>query len=501
MMSNLDRPRALHPSSLLFLVMAHGRQRLVPLVFGIWSGFKGSWTGILLAGGIGGLLVLFALVHYFTFRYRIADGELVVTEGLVSRKVRNVPVDRIQNVDLVQNLFHRLLGVAEVRVETASGTEPEAILRVLSLDDVAKLRQQILGRSLGATDQHDSTHANTQPRGEVLLTIPTSWLVKAGLASSRGLVIVGILLGYFFQRDFDEDFDAENAKFQWLADWMPEGSNWILMLVGGVSALAVIRLLGVAWYVLRFHGYQLQRVAEDLHISCGLLTKVSATVPRRRIQFISVHQSPLLRWMKLSSIRIETAGGAGKQDEDAAATVTRRWFVPIIPNEQVEPLLEQLRPGFSWHNAAQAWSPLSPRAGQRMKRISIISGIILMIVGLVVARPWGWIPGLLAIPIFLWWSKLHLRQLGYARFDQGVLFRSGVWTRKTSVTFFDRIQTMTFSESPFDRRWGMASLQIDTAAAGPADHSIDISLLEANHVKDELAIISQRCAAAGMRWN
>ena len=74
-----DRPRRLHPTSLLFLVLASARQSLVPVVVAGYSAVKGSWIGMMIACGIVGLVALVAIIRYMTFRYRIADGELVVT--------------------------------------------------------------------------------------------------------------------------------------------------------------------------------------------------------------------------------------------------------------------------------------------------------------------------------------------------------------------------------------------------------------------------------------
>ena len=356
-----DRPRRLHPTSLLFLVLASARQSLVPAVVAGYSAVKGSWIGMVIACGIVGLVALVAIIRYLTFRYRIADGELVVTEGLISRKVRTVPIDRIQNVDLLQNVLHRLLRVAEVRVETASGTEPEAILRVLSMADVGKLRSEIFEkRHADVSLPGDSlvSPSETLPT-ETLLQIPTTWLIKAGLASNKGMIMVGVLMGIFFQQDWHMQLD-----FDQIADKLPNDAPlltaWALIPLGIVVALILIRILGVGWYLLRFHGYRLERVGEDFHLSCGLFTRVSATVPRRRIQFISIHRTPLLRLMKMASIRIETAGGAGKENEDAAATVTRRWFVPIIPEALVPRLINQLRVGFEFDETVVPWQRVSP---------------------------------------------------------------------------------------------------------------------------------------------
>ena len=54
---------------------------------------------------------------------------------------------------------------------------------------------------------------------------------------------------------------------------------------------------------LRFWGFRLQRAGEDLRISAGLLTRTSATIPRRRIQVVAVHESILRRLLKRASVR------------------------------------------------------------------------------------------------------------------------------------------------------------------------------------------------------
>lgn len=254
----IDRPRRLHPTSMLFLILAAARQSLLPAGVALYSAVKGSTVGLVIACGIAGLVALVAIVRYLTFRYRIADGELVVTEGLISRKVRTVPIDRIQNVDLLQNIIHRLLGVAEVRVETASGTEPEAILRVLSMADVAKLRSEIFEkRHADVSSSEEMIESSDAPRSETLLQIPTTWLVKAGLASNKGMIIVGLLMGLFFQQDGHEYLD-----FDQIADNLPQNTPlltaWVLIPLGIVAALLLIRILGVGWYLLRFYGSTLR---------------------------------------------------------------------------------------------------------------------------------------------------------------------------------------------------------------------------------------------------
>ena len=50
------------------------------------------------------------------------------------------------------------------------------------------------------------------------------------------------------------------------------------------------------------------------------------------------------------------------------------------------------------------------------------------------------------------------------------------------------------SQSPFDRRWKMAKLSVDTAAAGPADHRIKIPLLDEDFAREEHRHLVDRAA-------
>lgn len=538
-------PKPLHPISIVFQTVAISKHTIIPLALVAWNGSQSNWLGFIGAWGFLGMtMAVFAVigfVRYWFYRYQLADGELVVTSGVFFKSKRNVPVARIQNVDLVQNLFHRIFGVAEVRVETASGTEPEAILKVLSLSEVELLRKQIESARKGvsseaasqaamgtgaipesATSANGSSPAITPPvsASTTLLQIPLKWLVQAGLASNRGFVMVGIVIGILSQqmgndnqfvlrivRNIPSSREMEIARSQ--ANWW---ESWLVWVGALVLVLVLIRLLGIAWYVLRFYGYRLELRDENLHLSCGLLTKVSATVPRRRIQWISIHRSPLLRWMKLASIRIETAGGAGKQNEDAATTVTRRWFVPIIPESLLDELVEQLRPGLEWSESSLEWQSLDRRALKRMRRKSSLraQGISILAGGLAFLLfdfPYAWTLGVLVavvlIPLNIWVAQRRHRHFGFAELPsgEGVVIREGFWDRKVSCTFYDRIQSVSCSETPFDRRWDMQTLRIDTAAAGPADHVYRLPMLPRPIASELFDRLSSKTSRIEMVWD
>ncbi len=498
------RPGHLHPVSLLFDLISHVRSLIFPALLGVFGAAQGNMFYLIISGLIFVPTLAVSIIRYLSLRFSIEDQELVISQGIFFRRIRTVPVERIQNIDLVQNILHRLFRVAEVRVETASGTEPEATLRVLGLRDVDLLRDSIFQRrdlirvddvehSTGETSGGRSLPAN-ESYVETMLAIPVSLLVRAGLASNRGMILIGVLFGLFYQFDLENKLEVER-----LAKLLPQGMNVtqevLLGTAGLILLLALLRVLGVIWYILRFYGYRLDRSGDDLRISCGLFTRLSATVPRKRIQFISIHRNLLMRWMGLATIRIETAGGAAKHSEDATKSVSSRWFIPVLPNDRVAEILQKLRPGLIWQENEFQWHPLAPRAGMRLARIAVVVSVLIGVVGFAATRPWGWAFGAAALPCTIFLAIQKSRAMRYARTDGGVIYRSGVLTRKTSITFFEKIQTLKVTQSPFDRRWQMATLSVDTAAAGPADHTINIRYLGSDFAHDEFGKLIQEAAS------
>jgi putative membrane protein len=506
-----DQPRWLHPTSFIFDVLSHVRSYVVPFLLALFGAAQDDlfWQYMALIIFISSLIQ--TLLHYITLRYRIAGADLVINSGLIFRRVRTIPIRKIQNLDLIQNPLHRLFRVAEVRVETASGAEADAILRVLSLRDVDLLRAELFperaassipsavvsGEPSSLSDQDHSgiaegvgaNPAKESARIEELLRVPFRWLALAGLASDRGLLLVGVAIGAMFQ--FNDRWYRDETIWRAITKY---ANTWTTVIIGLVAALLLLKLLSIGWFTLRFFDYRLTRIGNDLRLSSGLFTKISATIPRQRIQFISIHRPLLFRWTHFATIKLETAGGWSNDGEGGTTGATRSWFVPVVPATEVPRLLGELRPGLDWNEQSQAWQPVSRRASARLMRIAILTALLMTVAAGVMSWPWGWFSALVFIPAMVAWAIKKGRSHSYSRTPFGLAYRSGLVTRKLSLTFYERIQSVSLNQTPFDRRWKMATLTVDTAAAGPAEHRISIPYLEESFAREEFDQLRQLIA-------
>lgn len=516
--------RHLHPLSLVFELASILKVNVIPTVIAILWTSRGGWIGATIGTAVLCFAFVIAIIRFLTFQYRIVGGDLIVDSGLIHRLHRTVPLSRIQNIDLSQNVFHRILRVGELRVETASGKEPEAKMRVISIKEYERLRSDLqLYRDTGkaetanASDADSSLVAPHTQSPELVLALPLRLVIWGGFLSNRGEVIAGLIFGFFVQQRFGGtsysggNWDKESIRtnnpvhfvtemIEFLMSWLGVAKNGkdnlhsvlgtVLLILSPLLLLLILRTFSAVWYLLRFYGYRMERVGETVHVRCGLLTQVSATIPINRIQFISVQQRWLARLFGLASIRIETAGG-GKKVDDAATSIGRKWFVPVVQLTEVQRVLAALDPRLEGFEDNIQWQPLSSGTKSRMFRSTLILVALLTVAVCIWSIPIGLLLGAFCSAVGWIYVGKKAKSRRYGRTPWGLVYRSGTLERKCSMTFFEKLQSVTVKQSPFDRRWHMATLAVDTAAAGPANHRIEVEYLDSEHAVEELRDIIQ----------
>ncbi len=114
----------------------------------------------------------YGYLTYRRFSYELTPDTFDVAQGVIGRTEREIPIRRIQNVDVQQNVLHQLFDVAVVRIETAGGGATEATLSVVDIDEAraiqrgirerrARLRESNGANATAATTDATETNAAT----------------------------------------------------------------------------------------------------------------------------------------------------------------------------------------------------------------------------------------------------------------------------------------------------------------------------------------------------
>ncbi len=454
----------LHPLSWLFVLIAQLKQFILPLLVLLFAGRgdRNDWWSLVAVG----VLVIASLAEYFTYRYRLRSDGISIRSGWLHRSLREIPFARIHNVNLHQSLLHRMFGVAEVRLEAAGGIKPEAQMRVLRMDQALALEALVRQRG-HAAETATSIDAEQAPP---LLTLSTGELVRLGLISNRGMLVLAAAFGAFAQTG-DDIFGVlvkrwGKAMTGWLTDFAGAHAHDSPLVIGlgiatlVVAALVVVRLLSVLLAILQYHGFTLREDAGRLRIERGLLARSRSSAKLRRIQAWSLREGVLHRWFKRRSLRVDTAAGQrGAQEQH-----TLKDIAPIATPARCDELIQHFLPAAGW--GALDWQPLHRHAWLRIA----VPGL-LFVFAITAALCWRFggigLFALLLVPLQLWRARRIATACGYADNGRIVAWRTGWLDKRWNFAEIGKLQAARLSQSPLDRRLGMASLLLDTAGATP----------------------------------
>lgn len=485
--------RRLHPWSWLFVLLQQLRQFVLPLLVLLFVG-RGDRNELWPLIGVG-VLVVVSLWRYFTYRYRIAGDSIVIHSGLLHRSLRQIPFARIHNVALHQTLLHRLFGVAEVRLESAGGQKPEAEMRVLKLADASALEALVRRRGVAAVGE--SGAATPEDTGTVLLSLPPAELLRLGLVSNRGMLVVAgaaaatsqfnpQLWSIGFERWGKALFGYAGSHQFAFADYALAGTSLVL------GFIALLRLFSMVIALLQYYGFRLEEHGRRLTVERGLFTRLRTSAPRRRIQAFTLREGVLHRLLKRRALEVETAVAETGNDQRAL-----RELAPIARPDACDDLVHHVLPRASW--PPTQWQALHPRAWWRLS----LPGAAL---SLLLAAALGWhfgawgLLGLLWLPWAMFVARHHARHAGYACDAVLVAVRGGWWSRHWRFAEIDKLQALQLRQSPLDRRLGMASLWLDTAGAGALSEALCIRHVPEAEARELYARLGREIAQRPLRW-
>ncbi len=536
----------LHPLSFLFVFAKGFRHVALPLVALVFFGRQTkSWEVFVIVPVLVGMVMAF--IRARAFRYQVGEGELVVREGVLDRTLRHIPFGRIQHISQRRQLPHRLLGVTELRLESASGGKAEATMKVLGLKEAQALEALLHDRGAGAADVASPSLASGPAAGvaqgpgagaagapgpvaqagaaipgasmaapdaaggaaaaampQLLHQLSSADLIRVGLASNRGMVLVGLAFGATMQHDTSRKLVLPYLKlpFQWaksllVSDWVV-AHQWLGATLGVllvlVLATAALRALSVALAFFKYKGFTLVREGGKLVATFGLSTHVRASARLSRLQRWQIDETLVHRWMGRCKLGVAVAGGSADRGKGLEPGHHLDELAPIATPAQAQALLRMSLPALDW--VALQWQPL-PRAGLRkllgqarwlLPGMAVLLGVLWQQQGNVPFALWLALAGLL-LAQWLWRGWAWGRFAAYAVAGDVLVYRSGVLHRRWVIVAMPRLQSLRLATSPLDRTLGLCTLQADTQGGSRRQRALDmpaVPLAQAQGLREHL---------------
>jgi putative membrane protein len=344
--AQVEPRRRLHPLTPLL----KSAKTLTVVVAAIsWQGYAtlGVQRWLVLIGAVMIGAVGISAVSWWVTGFHVVGRELRIYEGLVWRRTRSIPLERVQAIDVVQPLLGRLVGLAELRIEVIGASKTEAPLAFLTVAEAVRLRERLIALAAGGPAQVGPT-APAAPT--VLHVVDNRQVVIAQLLSGPVLFVPVALALTLVSLAYN-----------------PPGWNVI-----GVAS-AITALIGVVLPPLRRTLAEWDfRIAVDeagLRLSHGLLETRSQTVPPQRVQAVGVIAPVLWRPLGWLRSRLDVAGyGEQARQQGVRSGVllpvadrgtTRRVVAQVLSGVDIEALPWRPAPRQARWLAPLAWRKLA----------------------------------------------------------------------------------------------------------------------------------------------
>jgi len=427
-----DEPRRrLHPLSPLL----HGAKSIAIIVAALsWQTLSqvGLERFALVVAVLAIGVVIFSVVGWLNTGYHLVGRELRIQDGLLWRRNRAIPLERLQAVELRRPLLAQLTGLAELRLEVVGGGKTEAPLAYLTVRDAAALRERLLALA-GRTRA-----AGSVPTSDPAAAVPAAPAVERPLLRVRNqdLVISQLLTPQAF-------FLPLGVAFV-VMQFVLEGSWTFVGIASTFTAMAGVLLQPIR-RVLQDWDFRLAQDADGrLVVRYGLLETRSQVVPLNRVQSVGVTWPLLWRAKHWMHLRLDIAGFANPESRGGKRS-DRLLPVGDLPTGRA--LVFQVLPGVDL--LALRTFPPPDRAR--------------------------------------WLHPFALRYFGVGLTDDVFVTRWGLLTRELSLVPYARLQSVRVIQGPIQRLLRLATVYADTAG-GRSGVAHDRDVADAWVLADQLSV-------------
>lgn len=166
-------------------------------------------------------------------------------------------------------------------------------------------------------------------------------------------------------------------------------------------------------------------------------------------------------------------------------------------------MLEPLSVDDAFAPPGETWHPVSPRLATARRitmmlvMLAVLAGLVALVVvpesravALILVAVW------LVLLVYLWWLiGRRVRSFGYAERADDLLVTSGIMFRRLVIVPYGRMQLVDITAGPLDRRLGVATVQLHTAAATTNATIPGLPPAEAASLRDRLAARGEQRSA------
>ncbi len=420
-----------------------------------------SFTYLLL--GIAAIIIfsfIFAYLWYlkFTFFLNKEKQEFVVNKGIFNRDQVIIQLDKIQQVNINQNMLQKIIGVYGLKIDTAGAHGEEVSIKAIDETSAYNLKEHLLNRKAAIETPLENKKAAEIP----FLKISAWTLFKVGLTSNYGQSLA-LLAAFFYTviyegRQLLDAFKINKDEIQSTVTGMLTIVTVFILIACLLMVLLIINLVRTFY---KYFELEISEHKNTLLLSSGLIAKKNTLISPNKVQITKYSQNYFQKKMNMLNMSLKQAhfGQSKKGHEMQGNTLEIPGCNPGERDELLKMILGQI--------------PLKTKTfipDWRFLNLPIFFKLVLPVVAfLIIAFNIPEVKPYMGASIVYFIIGTLMIYISYRRHrisvnQDFIIKKSGIWDISNEIVMPNKIQAISTFQYPWHKGVDVGHLTLHTAA-------------------------------------
>lgn len=259
------------------------------------------------------LLVLGSILYYITFRYKVADNQIIVHKGIFNKEDITLKFERIQNINISTPWYFTSFNLVNCILDSAGSTAKEISIPGIDASYAEKLSKRVHQYN----QSHDSgleekenldlelatmTSANNQPT----LIIGPREIIKYSLTNSVVVIVAAALFPIYENiiSKFDINVKAYLNEFVAYLPIPKFAAILLVLFILLLMSLTIIMSISIISSLIKFYRFEFYNELKKLRRVAGLLERHQISIRKQKIQGITIKQNLIARLFNRVTIQV-----------------------------------------------------------------------------------------------------------------------------------------------------------------------------------------------------
>ncbi len=386
---------------------------------------------------------------YFTYEINFEDDEFIIRQGILNKRTILLEKSKIQEVNINQPFFHRLLDIYQLEIDSPGTDKKEITIEAISNENAQYLRSYLLDRKTEVAEKL-SSDIQQIPQIKISNTSLLKYAVTANYVKSFFALIS--LLVYFSQQLF-QNFNLDLEEY--LKNKVAYESFETLSVFAFLAAFLLVAIFGILINVVRtfvvYYNLIISKFDYYLSVEYGLFNTKNQLINKDKVQIITITQNYLQKKWDVLHLKFNQIGDENSKNNSSnilGCDENEKNSILEFLYKEIPVFTKVLKPNFRFIISRTVAFVIIPVAGGFFLFSESAPILLYSIFYSIFAA------------VIIYFSFTNSR-LSYN--EEFIKKQTGIWDIEQKTLQIEKIQTIKISQYFWQRKSGLGNIFFSTA--------------------------------------